>query len=175
MMQTMIIIILVAILVLNWVISVKRRMEELEENAKNTMCQIGIQLSSCFDAFIKLSDFVEKYTGFEVNQRIEIRLVRGNVIDTKSTSEDVMKQEKVISAGLNCITRIAEENPELESSKDYVKGMDALTNFKGMVHISHLIYNDTVTRLNREIRRFPMSIIASFFGISERKCIEEEE
>jgi LemA protein len=36
--------------------------------------------------------------------------------------------------------------------------MDAVQTFENMVRTSRLIYNDSVTKLNREIRMFPVSM-----------------
>jgi len=46
--------------------------------------------------------------------------------------------------------------------------------FENMVRTSRLIYNDSVTKLNREIRMFPTSIIAGMLGFHKREYLEEQ-
>jgi LemA protein len=50
--------------------------------------------------------------------------------------------------------------------------MDAIETFDGMVRTSRLIYNDSVARLNREIRSFPVSLVAEMFGFRQREYLE---
>ncbi|HMM32584.1 MAG TPA: LemA family protein [Clostridia bacterium] len=44
-----------------------------------------------------------------------------------------------------------------------------------MVRQSRLIYNDSVTKLNRHIRMFPTSLIAGMMGFSKRDYLETNE
>jgi len=43
-----------------------------------------------------------------------------------------------------------------------------------MVRTSRLIYNDSVTKLNREIRMFPVSAIAGMLGFGQREYLVEQ-
>ena len=52
--------------------------------------------------------------------------------------------------------------------------MDAVQTFENMVRTSRLIYNDSVTKLNREIRMFPVSVIAGMLGFHQRDYLEEQ-
>ena len=53
---------------------------------------------------------------------------------------------------------VTEQYPELKADKTYIKTMNAVETFEKMVRTSRLIYNDSVTKLNREIRMFPVSV-----------------
>ncbi|MPN47545.1 hypothetical protein SDC9_195148 [bioreactor metagenome] len=46
--------------------------------------------------------------------------------------------------------------------------------FENMVRTSRLIYNDSVTKLNREIRMFPVSAIAGMLGFAQREYLVEQ-
>ncbi|MDR0443680.1 MAG: LemA family protein [Treponema sp.] len=52
--------------------------------------------------------------------------------------------------------------------------MDAVEIFENMLRTICLIYNDGVTKLNREIRMFPVSIIAGWLGFSKRNYIDDK-
>lgn len=52
--------------------------------------------------------------------------------------------------------------------------MDAVQTFENMMRTSYLIYNDSVTKLNREIRMFPVSIIAGMLGFQQREYLVEQ-
>lgn len=48
--MTIIVIVLVLVLLAGWIISTQRRLVVMDENVNNAMSQIGVQLSSRFDA-----------------------------------------------------------------------------------------------------------------------------
>lgn len=174
MMGIIIAIIVVAFLTF-WVISCQRRLAVMDENVNNAMAQIGVQLSSRFDALNALLDLTRGYAAHESQMLIETIKFRRSVIDAASTPDDVLKQEKVISQALDQISMVAEQCPELKINKDYAKCMNAVDSYEKMVRTSRLIYNDSVTKLNRELRMFPASLIAGVFGFRQRDYLEVVE
>ena len=170
-----IIIVLLVILVAGWVMSTQRRLVVMDENINNAMSQIGVQLSSRFDALTALLDLAKGYAAHESQTLIETIKSRRSVITAKSTPQDVLQQEGVISEALGRISMVAERYPELKADKGYAKCMDAVDSYEKMVRTSRLIYNDSVTKLNREIRMFPVSLIAGMLGFRQRDYLEARE
>ncbi|WP_024831973.1 LemA family protein [Ruminiclostridium josui] len=168
-----VIIAIVAVIAL-WVISTQRKLVVLDENISNAMSQIGVQLSSRFDALTALLDLTKGYAKHESETLIETIKSRRSMITAKSTPNDVVRQEGVISETLDKISMVAEQYPELKSNQNYIKTMDAVETFENMVRTSRLIYNDSVTKLNREIRMFPVSLIAERLGFFQREYLEEQ-
>lgn len=174
-MTSLIIIVLLVILVAGWVMSTQRRLVVMDENINNAMSQIGVQLSSRFDALTALLDLAKGYAAHESQTLIETIKSRRSVITAKSTPQDVLQQEGVISEALGRISMVAERYPELKADKGYAKCMDAVDSYEKMVRTSRLIYNDSVTKLNREIRMFPVSLIAGMLGFRQRDYLEARE
>ena len=174
-MTILIIIVLLVILVAGWVMSTQRRLVVMDENINNAMSQIGVQLSSRFDALTALLDLAKGYAAHESQTLIETIKSRRSVITAKSTPQDVLQQEGVISEALGRISMVAERYPELKADKGYAKCMDAVDSYEKMVRTSRLIYNDSVTKLNREIRMFPVSLIAGMLGFRQRDYLETRE
>ena len=174
-MTILIIIVLLVILVAGWVMSTQRRLVVMDENINNAMSQIGVQLSSRFDALTAMLDLAKGYAAHESQTLIETIKSRRSVITAKSTPQDVLQQEGVISEALGRISMVAERYPELKADKGYAKCMDAVDSYEKMVRTSRLIYNDSVTKLNREIRMFPVSLIAGMLGFRQRDYLEARE
>ena len=174
-MTILIIIVLLVILVAGWVMSTQRRLVVMDENINNAMSQIGVQLSSRFDALTALLDLAKGYAAHESQTLIETIKSRRSVITAKSTPQDVLQQEGVISEALGRISMVAERYPELKADKGYAKCMDAVDSYEKIVRTSRLIYNDSVTKLNREIRMFPVSLIAGMLGFRQRDYLEARE
>ena len=162
---------LIAIFVI-WGIGVQRRLVAMDENVNNAMSQIGVQLSSRFDALTALA---KGYAAHESQTLIETIKSRRSVITATSTPDDVLKQEGIISEALSRISMVAERYPELKASESYKMCMDAVDSYEKMVRTSRLIYNDSVTRLNRELRMFPTSLLGGMFGFRQRDYLEAVE
>lgn len=172
----MIIIIGVAVVVLVlWIISCQRRLAFMDENINNAMAQIGVQLSSRFDALTALLDLTKGYASHEYQTLLETVKSRRSVITETSTPDDVTEQEGVISEALGRISMVAEQYPELKANENYIKCMDAVDSYEKMVRTSRLIYNDSVTKLNRSLRMFPMFLIAGILGFRKRDYLETAE
>ena len=174
-MTILIIIALLVVLLARWVMSTQRRLVVMDENINNAMSQIGVQLSSRFDALTALLDLAKGYAAHESQTLIETIKSRRSVITAKSTPQDVLQQEGVISEALGRISMVAERYPELKADKGYAKCMDAVDSYEKLVRTSRLIYNDSVTKLNREIRMFPVSLIAGMLGFRQRDYLEARE
>lgn len=165
---------IIAILVI-WIITVQRRLVAMDENINNAMSQIGVQFSSRFDALSALLDLTKGYAEHESKTLIETIKSRRSVITATSTPKDVLQQEGVISEALGRISMVAEQYPQLKANENYAKCMNAVDSYEKMVRTSRLIYNDSVTKLNREIRMFPVSMIAGLFGFHQREYLEAVE
>ena len=174
-MTILIIIALLVVLLAGWVMSTQRRLVVMDENINNAMSQIGVQLSSRFDALTALLDLAKGYAAHESQTLIETIKSRRSVITAKSTPQDVLQQEGMISEALGRISMVAERYPELKANENYAKCMNAVDSYEKMVRTSRLIYNDSVTKLNREIRMFPVSLLAAPFGFHARDYLEAVE
>jgi len=173
MLSAIIAIIAIAVVIVLWIISTQRKLVVLDENISNAMSQIGVQLSSRFDALTALLDLTRGYARHESETLIETIKSRRSVITAKSTPYDVLRQEGIIAEALGRIVMVTEQYPELKANQTYIKTMDAVQTYENMVRTSRLIYNDSVTKLNREIRMFPVSLIAGMLGFRQREYLEE--
>lgn len=165
---------IVVVLVL-WAVSCQRRLAVMDENINNAMAQIGVQLSSRFDALTALLDLAKGYAAHESQTLIQTIQARRSVITATSTPDDVLKQEGVIAEALGRISMVAEQYPDLKANENYAKCMAAVDNYEKMVRTSRLIYNDSVTKLNRQLRMFPTSLVAGAFGFQQRGYLEAVE
>ena len=174
-MTIFIIVALIAALLVIWVMSTQRRLAGMDENAQTAMSQIGVQLSSRFDALTALLELTKGYAASESQTLMETVKSRRGAITAKSTPNEVLKQEVVIREALGCVAVMVELCPGLKTDAGYLKCMDALDSYEKMVRTSRLIYNDSVTRLNRAVRMAPASLIAGMLGFRQRDYLESAE
>ncbi len=161
------------VIIILWVISTQRSMVALDENINNAMSQIGVQLSSRWDALTSLLDLTKGYADYEYKTITETIKARRS-ITRDSSPEEVNAQENMITEAMGKIMAVAENYPDLKANSTYIKTMDSVNQYENMVRMSRLVYNDSVTKLNRAIRMFPASIIANSLGFKVRTYLEAE-
>lgn len=166
--------ILIVLLVM-WAVSCRRRLAIMDENVSSAMAQIGVQLSARFDALTALLELTKEYAAQESQTLIETIRSRRCVISAASTPDEVLKQEDIISQALARIASITERCPELKADENYAKCMNAVDGYEKLARTSRLLYNDSVTKLNREVRMFPASLAARAFGLKQRDYLEAAE
>ncbi len=158
----------VVLVIVIYLISTQRNLVRLDENINNSMSQIGVQLNSRWDALTALSDLARQFASHETDVFMESIKLRRQLTPTSSPA-DVQAQEAALKSAATCINAVAEAYPELKSNDVYLKTMDSVNKYEDTVRVSRMVYNDSVTKLNRACRMFPSSIVASMlhFGIRE--------
>lgn len=170
----MLIVIGILIILALWFISVQRKLVALDENINNALNQINVMLTSRFDALTGLLDLVKGYNEHEYKTLSDTIKMRTS-INGNSSAKDIEDQENMITQTLGKIMAVAENYPDLKSNANYQNLMNSLNGYEDKVRQSRLVYNDTVTKLNRQIRMFPTSLIAPMLGVSQREYLKQEE
>ena len=158
--MALIIVGVVLVIIILWFISAQRKLVAMDENINNAMGQIGVQTKGYADHEYKtISDTIKMRTS----------------INSNSSAAEVNKQENMLTEAMGKIMAVAESYPELKANENYIKTMDSVNEYEKMVRQSRLIYNDSVTKLNRTIRMFPTSIAAGMLHITSRDYLEASE
>lgn len=172
--MTIIILIAIIAIVVLWFISTQRKLVAMDENINNAMSQIGVQLSSRWDALSALLDLTKGYAEHEYKTLSDTIKMRTS-ISSKSSAKDVNEQENILTEAMGKIMAVAESYPELKANENYTKTMDSVNKYEEMVRKSRLVYNDSVTKLNRTIRMFPTSLVAGILHIVSRDYLEAND
>lgn len=173
-MEILVIIGLILLLLVLWIISVQRKFAVMDGNIQNAMNQIGVQISSRFDALFAVLDLMKGYVADDIQPLMERAAARRSVITARSAPEEVSEQEQVIEETVKSIRLAAERNPLLCADKNYTKCMDAVECYGRMVYTSRLIYNDSVTKLNSALGIFPTNVIAGILGFHKREYLSQK-
>lgn len=173
-MSAVFIIVAIIVVIVLWFISVQRMLVSLDENVNNAMSQIGVNLTSRFDALTGLLDLVKGYNEHEYKTLSDVIKMRTS-IGSHSKASDVEAQENIISEAMGKIMAVAEAYPDLKSNTNYQNLMNSLNDYESKVRQSRLVYNDSVTKLNRTIRMFPISLVAPMCGVVARDYLKAEE
>jgi len=168
-MDIVIIVVLLLVILGIWIVSTQRKLVVMDENINNAMSQIGVQLSSRFDALIALLELTGKYVVQDTALWVEKVKSNRREILAKSMPKEVLEQEKIIVETLQFVNQMAEQYPEIKETKIYAKRMGAMDTYERMLRTSHLIYNDSVSKFNKSVRMFPTKWLAGILGFHERE------
>ena len=170
-MEIVMIIVLLIILVGIWVIMTRKKLACLEENVCHAMNQIGVQLDSRARTLEMLWKTTEELVQGELPVSRQYENGNWEKIGADATPIQVMEQEKAMERITAQLGTVLEKHPEWKMQADCVTYLDALAGYEKMMCTSRLIYNDSVTRYNKAVRRFPANLIAWMLGFSRREYI----
>ena len=167
------IIIVLVIAVLLYIYNTQRQLVNLDELCKNAMSQIAVQLNSRWDAVLALAKMASKYAKHEsetiintINARRQTQVV---------TAEQVNAQQGELSSILGRLMAIGEAYPELKANDLYINAQNGITEYEEKVRMSRMVYTDTATKMNRMVRQWPSSFVASMLNFREKDYLTVDE
>lgn len=174
-MVTALVILLVIILLLAggifaWFVATQRSLVVLDENCKNSLSQIEVQLNSRWDALMQLSKQAEKAGMIEAKGMIETIKARRQIIP--NSAESINQQEGELNQLFSRLMMLGEKYPEFKSMPLFAKSMESISTYEEHVRISRMVYNDTTTKFNRAIRQWPGSFVANMLHYTERDYLK---
>ena len=171
-MTAIIIIAILAVLVF-WGIGVQRKLVNQEELCKNAMSQIGVQQNSRWDAISSLVAMTEKYSKHEHDTLMDVIGQRTKA----TTAAEINAQDGALNSVLGRLLAVSESYPELKADGMFNKTMDSINHYEDLVRTNRMVYNDSVTKLNRMVRQWPSSFVASLlrFGLRDYLDIPDEK
>lgn len=171
---TWIIIGIIVVVLILWLVSTQRKLAVMDENVNNSLSQIGVLLSSRFDALTALLELTKGYAEHEYKTLADTVNARRSVITANSSAADVAAQENVITEALGRINAVAEAYPDLKANGTYQETMKSVNDYEKSVRQGRLVYNDSVTKLNRSLRMFPTNLVGGMFGFTSREYLAAE-
>ncbi|WP_018658625.1 LemA family protein [Allofustis seminis] len=168
-----ILIIIVAAIAL-WGVRIYNELVGIRENVFNAKSQIAVQIESRWDALKSIIDATKQYSRHEAETLEKVTAQRTSVSQASSV-EAMEKSEEQFAGVLSRLIAVAEAYPELKASELYQNAMRSVEEFENKVRQSRMIYNDSVTKLNRAVQEFPSSVIAGMFNFTKEPYFEETE
>ena len=174
-------IVIVAIAVVIYFISTQRSLVSLDEMCKNALSQIEVQLNSRFDAVVALAKTAAKYAAHESETIIQTVQARGRNTGAGNAAADnaaaINQQSDLLGQMMSKLNVVLERYPELKADNLYLEVQEGQKQYEENVRISRMVYNDTATKMNRMVRQWPSSIVASMlhFDVKEYLTIDEEK
>ena len=163
--------IVIAVIFAFWAVSVYNRLVSSREFVRNSMGNIAAQVESRWDAVKSLIDAAKKYSSHEAETLTDITAMRAKV-DRTSDPSTVEKDDALFEQAMNQINVVAENYPNLKADQVYSQAMQGIDRYENNVRQARMVYNDTVTKLNRQVQQFPSSIVAGMFGFRQEEYFQ---
>jgi len=173
--MTTIILIVLAVIVIGYFVSTQRSLVSLDELCKNALSQIEVQLNSRWDAVLALAKMAAQYSKHESETLIQvIQQRRGADINSPA---DVNEQQNALQQVMGRLIAIGEAYPDLKAADLFRETQEGVKQYEENVRMSRMIYNDTATKMNRMVRQWPSSIVASMlhFDLKDYLKVDEEQ
>ena len=169
----LIIIIVLAVIAIGYFISTQRQLVSLDEMCKNALSQIEVQLNSRFDAVLALAKAAAQYAKHESDTIIQTVQARGGNNGIAAINE----QTDLLTQMMGRLNMVFERYPDLKASDLYTEAQLGMKQYEENVRMSRMIYNDTATKMNRMVRQWPSSIVASMlhFEVKDYLKVDNEE
>jgi len=170
----LIVIILFLVIVVGvYIFTTQRKLVNLDELCKNAMSQIAVQLNSRWDAVLALAKMAAQYSKHESETIINTINARRQAQVT--TAEQVNQQQGELSQIMGRLMAIGEAYPELKANELFINAQNGVNQYEENVRMSRMVYNDTATKMNRMVRQWPSSFVASMLNFREKEYLTVDE
>lgn len=168
------IIIAVVIAAAVYIFKMQRELVNMDEKCKNALSQIKVQLNTRWDALLGLAQTASAYAKHESETIIQTIQARRQVGGLNPTAKDIQAQQAGLADVMNRLMVVSERYPELKANQLFINTQQSVKEYEENVRLSRMVYNDTVTIMNRAVRQWPSSFVASMLHFTERDYLETD-
>ena len=172
------IIVVLVVIVLWYFVSTQRSLVNLDEMCKNALSQIEVQLNSRFDAVVALAKTAAKYAQHEsetIIQTIQARSGNASGAQGATGALALNEQANLLGEMMSKLNVVFERYPELKANELYIEAQQGQKQYEENVRISRMVYNDTATKMNRMVRQWPSSIVASMLNFTVKDYLKVDD
>lgn len=163
----LLLIIALVIAVAVYVFKTQRQLVNTDELCKNALGQIDVQLNTRYDMLITLAKKLKQFNEVEANsmiKTIEARRPTGNI----TSATEAQQQRDFLGQMMSHLSVVVERYPEFHFDEIALQDRKDTKEYEENVRLARMVYNDTATKLNRMIRQWPSSFVASMLGFKDR-------
>lgn len=169
-------ILILALLVVGWGVSVSNRIISADESVKAGWSQVENQYQRRYDLVPNLVETVKGYAKQEQEVLENVTAARarvGQVTVTPQMLNDPQAFAKFqqaqdgLSSALSRLLVVSENYPNLKSNENFLALQSQLEGTENRISVERRRFNEAVQEYNIMIRRFPGSFIASMTGFKE--------
>ncbi|HXU33362.1 MAG TPA: LemA family protein [Thermoanaerobaculia bacterium] len=181
-MTPLIVLVILAVLIVFWVVSLYNGLVGLRNRFKNAFAQIDVQLKRRYDLIPNLVETAKGYMKFE-RETLEAVIAARNAASSAvgraaanpadgQAVAGAMAAEGALTGALGKMFALAEAYPDLKANQNMALLQEELTSTENKVAFSRQAYNDAVMTYNTARERFPAALFAGAFGFAPATLFE---
>jgi LemA protein len=168
--------IVLAIVLVVWVISLFNGLVRLRNEVRNAWAQIDVQLKRRYDLIPNLVETVKGYAKHERGTLEAVVQARQQAINV--SADDVTQKaeaEHALTKTLRSLFALAESYPDLKANQNFLALQEELSSTENKIGFARQYYNDAAMKINNMIQMFPSNMIATMFNFHQEKYFEVAE
>ena len=170
-MIVLLIIIVVAVLLVVWGISVFNNLIRLRNNRENAFANIDVQLKQRHDLIPQLVATVKGYADHE--KEVLTRVTEARAAAMQATGiNDKIQAENQLSSALAGLRVSLEAYPELKANQNFLQLQSEISDVENKLASTRRYFNTATRELNNAVESFPSSIIAGMKGFTKQPMFE---
>lgn len=163
-------IILIAIFIACYVISISNGLNRAIIKIDEASSDIDVALTKRYDVLTKMIDVVKEYAKYEQETLFKTIELRKNM-----TIQEKNEANKAMEDSMEKIYALAENYPDLKASENYKALQQSIADVEEHLQASRRLYNANVSSYNQQIVTFPTSIIANSKGLAKKEFFVADE
>jgi len=182
------ILLIVALVIIIWFISIYNRLIRMIEEVNNNKKQIDVQLDRRFKVYESLIETVKKYMDYEqttLKDVVKLRSQAQNAVKSGDEKARMLAEDKISKIGSN-INFLFEQYPDLKADKNALQLQEEIVNTENKLAYSKQAFNDSIEQYEAKRKSLFESFVVSLFsskllknfnywGISEDERKKQEE
>jgi len=160
-----------------WGIGAYNSLVALDEEVSQAWSQVQNQYQRRFDLIPNLIETVKGYAKqeqevfirvTEARSRVGQLAVTPQVLNDPNAFKKFEQLQGELSSALSRLLVVAENYPSLKSNENFLTLQSELEGTENRIAVERRRFNEVVQQYNTKVRRFPISIVASFGGFSTK-------
>lgn len=180
--SNLIVLIVIAVVLFAWIISVYNGLITMIEAISNNMRQIDIQLDRRFKVLQSLIETVKKAMDYEKTTLKDVVALRNQAQAAKSSGDETgrIAAENSISKIASGINVVFEQYPDLKANQNALQLQEEIVNTENKLTFAKQAFNDSIEKFNATKKSFFQSMVVSLFASKLDKnfeywALEEED
>lgn len=176
-----IIVIVVAVILVAWVVSMYNSLVKLRNNRENAFADIDVQLKQRHDLIPQLVETVKGYATHEKETLERVINARNGAMSAK-TIDDKIVAENALSSALAGLKITLEAYPDLKANQNFLQLQEEIADLENKLSSVRRYFNSATREYNNAVETFPSNIMAGMFGfhkevmfdLGEQRAVLEE-
>jgi LemA protein len=180
-----IVIIVIAVLLVLYVITIFNKLVALKNQFKNGFAQIEVQLKRRYDLIPNLVETAKAYMSHERETLEDVIAARNqaqkglssaaNAPGDAGAMQELMGAEAILGSAMGKLNVVMEAYPDLKANQNMMQVSEELTSTENKVGFARQAYNDQVLAYNTYKQSFPQTVFAGMFGHAQDASLLEFE